>query len=121
MKNRLIACLLSAVILAAPITAQAGMVDNATLLSHEDRSIPMNQVETFMAQEEVRTQLEALGVDPAVAAERIAALPDSQLRQLALDIDNAPAGSGALGLVATVLVIVLLLEILGLTDMSSKI
>lgn len=78
-------------------------------------------VETFIAREEVRSQMQTMGLDPTLAAERVASLTDSQLQQLALNIQNAPAGSGALGIVISVLVIILLLEILGITNISGKV
>lgn len=122
MKIRLVTtCILSAAIIAAPMTLHADMVSTSQLLAHEERSARMELVETYMAREEVRSQMESMGVDPALAAERVAALTDSQLQQLAFNIENAPAGSGALGIVVTVLVIILLLEILGITNISSKV
>lgn len=122
MKNQFaITCLLSAAIAAAPLTLHAGMVDTPTMLNQEARSSQVELLETFLAREEVRSQMEAMGVDPAMAAERVASLTDSQLQQLALNIQNAPAGSGAIGLVVGVLVIILLLEILGITNISSKV
>lgn len=121
MNNRfLMSCMLSAAIVAAPMALHADMVDTPTILSHEERSTQMELVETFMARDEVRSQMEAMGVESGLAAERVASLTDSQLQRLAMNIENAPAGSGALGIVVTVLVIIVLLEILGITNMSSK-
>ena len=122
MKNRFVmTCMLSAAIVTAPMTLHADMVDTPTMLSQAERSTQVELVETFMAREEVRSQMEAMGLDSALAAERVASLTDSQLQQLALNIQNAPAGSGALGVVVAVLVIILLLEILGITNISGKV
>lgn len=122
MKNRFVmACLLSATIIVAPMALHAEMVDSHTILSQEERSNQVQMVETFIAREEVRSQMQTMGLDPTLAAERVASLTDSQLQQLALNIQNAPAGSGALGIVISVLVIILLLEILGITNISGKV
>jgi hypothetical protein len=122
MKNRFVmTCILSVTIAVAPMTLHADMVDTPSMLSHKERSTQVELVETFIAREEVRSQMEAMGVNPALAAERVASLTDSQLQQLALNIQNAPAGSGVLGVVIAVLVIILLLEILGITDVSGKV
>jgi len=122
MKNRfVISCMLSAAIVIAPAALHADMVGTSQLLAQEARSSQIEMVETFMAREEVRQQMQSMGVDPAMAADRVAAMTDSQLQQLAANIQNAPAGSSALGIVAGVLVIILLLEILGITNISSKI
>lgn len=122
MKNRFVmTCILSAAIAVAPMTLHADMVDSLAMLSQEERSTQVERVESFIAREEVRNQMKSLGLDPALAAERVASLTDSQLQQLALDIQNAPAGSDALGVVVVVLVIILLLEVLGVTNMSNKV
>lgn len=122
MNNRFVfTCMLSVAIITAPMTLYADMVNTTGLLTHEVRSTQVELVETFLAREEVRSQLESQGVNPALASERVAALTDSQLQQLALNIQDMPAGSGALGIIAVVLVIIILLEILGITNVSSKI
>jgi hypothetical protein len=121
MKYRLLmSCMLSAAIVCAPVTLRAEMVTTPTLLNQAERSSQVALVETYLAREEVRLQMEAMGVDPVLAAERLASLTDVQLQQLSLNIQEAPAG-GALGVVIAVLVIILLLEILGITNMSHKI
>jgi hypothetical protein len=129
MKTRfLITCMLSTALVAVtPLTLHADMVDTSRMLATEqglfqgDRDAQSELVMSFMARDEVRNQLESLGVDPAMAAERVAGLTDSQLQQLAGKIQDMPAGSGALGIVLAVLVIILLLEILGITNISSKV
>lgn len=122
MNNRfVIAVMLSTILAVAPLTLQAGMVGTDQLLAQQERSAHMTLVNTYMSSEKVRSQMESMGVDPALAIERVAALTDSQLQQLAFNIDKAPAGSDALGLVVTVLVIILLLEILGITNISNKV
>lgn len=114
-------CILSLAIVAAPMTLHADMVSTNQLLTSEERSSQIELVETFMAREEVRNQMESLGVDPALAVERVASMTDSQLQQLAFNIESMPAGSGGLGVVIAVLVIILLLEILGITNISGKV
>ena len=123
MKIRLvITSLLSAVMIAvAPITLHADMVGTTQLLTQQERSVQVDLVESFMAREEVRDQMESLGVDPQLASERVAGMTDSQLQQLAANIQDMPAGSGVLGVVVIVLVIIILLEILGFTNISGKV
>lgn len=119
---------LAALILAvAPLALHAEMVGTSALLASEaGRQQSGHRVDGAPhtmnpAREEVRGQLVALGVAPSVAAERAAALTDSQLQELSRRMHELPAGSGALGIVVSVLVIILLLEILGITDVSSKV
>jgi len=121
MKQRLlINCMLSAAIVCAPLTLRAEMVTTPEILNQVERSAQVEMVETYLAREEVRLQMEGMGVDPVLASERLASLTDAQLQQLSLNIQEAPAG-GALGVVIAVLVIILLLEILGITNISHKV
>lgn len=115
-------CLLSlTMITVAPMAAHADMLSTSMILSEAERSARVELVENYLDREDVRSQMEAMGVDPSLAAERVAALTDGQLQQLALNIENAPAGSGDLGIVIAVLVILLLLEILGVTNIFRRV
>jgi len=122
MNNRLMSvAVLSAALILSPLVVQAEMVNTAQMLAAESRQTQIGQIENYLARDEVRGQLEQMGVDPLEASERVAALTDSQLQQLALNIETMPAGSDALGILVTVLVVILLLEILGITNVSARI
>lgn len=115
-------CLLSiSLITLAPASVHADMLSTSMILSEAERSARVDMVESYLDREDVRSQMEAMGVDPALAAERVAGLTDGQLEQLALNIETAPAGSGELGIVITVLVILLLLELLGVTNIFRRV
>lgn len=109
-----------ALIFTTSMPAYAGMIGTGEALAQEARSAHVAQVQAFVERDEVRGQLEAMGVDPAHATERVAAMTDSELQQLATNIEELPAG-GVLGVVVVVLVILLLLEILGVTNIFSKV
>jgi hypothetical protein len=64
------------------------------------------------AREDVRTALLAQGIDPAEAQARIESLTDSELSQIASQIDKLPAAGDGLGLVIAVLIIVLLVIVI---------
>lgn len=116
-----ITCLLTlSLIAAAPMVLHADMLGTSQLLTQSERDARVELVESYMDRDEVRSQMEAMGVDPALAVERVAGLTDSQLQQLALNIENAPAG-GALGVILTVLLILLLLEILGVINIFNRV
>ena len=103
-----------------PMSAQADMLSTSMMLAEVERSARVEMVENYMAREDVRSQMEAMGVDPALAAERVAGMTDSQLQKLALSIESDPAASGDLGIVIAVLVILILLEILGVTNLFGR-
>ena len=113
----------AAVLVLAPLTVHAEMVDTSTMLALEQAQVGyvLPGAASAIDRAQLHEQLEALGVSPALAAERIAAMTDAQLQQLSAGLQDMPAGSGALGVVATVLVIILLLEILGITNISRRV
>ena len=91
--------------------AQAGMVGTAQVVQFGGHSDEM------VAQREwIRGQLEAHGVEAAEAASRVASLSDEQVRQLREGFDEAPAGAGAVGLVAFIFVVLVITDLTGYTD-----
>ena len=89
------------------LPANAGMIatdgDRAHIFSVLDR-------------DEVRTQLEARGVNPADVKARVAAMSDEEAAQLAGQIDSLPTGGAdVLGVVLAVFIILLITDILGFT------
>lgn len=121
--GRVLASLLVAALLWAGALvpgAQAAVVaSEAALATSPSGDGERARVATFLAREDVRSQLEALGVDPDQARERVALLTDEEATQVAGQIDQLPAGGGAglaLGITALVLVIILILELAGVID-----
>jgi len=62
----------------------------------------------YLAREDVRAALAAQGLDPEEAQARMASLSDGEVRQIAGQLDQLPAGGDGLGIIIAVLVIVLL-------------
>lgn len=75
---------------------------------------------SFMAREDVRNKLVALGVNPDDAANRIAALTDQEVSQLQNRINDLPAGSGVLAVLGIVLVVLIVLELVGVTNVFNR-
>lgn len=73
-------------------TAGAGMIgaDRAVTPSTQaDRALVLS----VLNRADTATALQAQGVDPAQARERVAVMSDQEVRQLASDINSAPAGA----------------------------
>ena len=68
----------------------------------------------------MREQFVALGVDPAQVESRVAALTDSELRTLAGQIADMPAGGDALAVIGIVFLVLLILEAVGVIDIFKK-
>ncbi len=116
-------CIASALIIATslsglPLTAQAGIVTTGEFISssraptaHPDRE----RVSRFLVRDDVRQALQAQGVSPQAAVERVQAMSDAEVEQLAGRIDQAPAGGDVLGVLFTVFIVLLVTDIMGLT------
>jgi hypothetical protein len=77
-------------------------------------------VNSVLAREDLKTALISQGIDIKEAEARIFSLTDAEIVSLADQIEKAPAGGGAVGIIvgaAVVAIIVLLItDILGFTD-----
>ncbi|MEZ5566481.1 MAG: PA2779 family protein [Gammaproteobacteria bacterium] len=103
-------------------TASAGVIGTADYLAAEARAGHLADINAALNRDDVRTQLIALGVDPVDAAGRVAALSDSELADVAQQIDTLPAGGdGLLAVIGIVFIVLLILEITGVTDIFKKI
>ena len=118
-----VAAVVSATLLAASLqsAANAGVISTEQYLTARDREATRVRISAVLAREEVRQQLEQYGVDPAAADERVAALTDQELEQLATDLDNMPAGGSLLAVVGVAFIVLLILELVGVIDIFNKI
>jgi hypothetical protein len=112
--------LLATSLVLSTMPARAEMIGTAALLAPSAEA-QRDRVDAFMARDDVRRQLEALGVDPAEAAQRVAGLTDAELQSLSGHIDSLPAGAGAVELVLIIILILLILELAGAIDIFKKI
>jgi hypothetical protein len=100
--------------------ANAALVSTEQVLARTDGAGDRTRVLAFLERAEVREQIVALGVDPNEAAARVRALSDAQVRDIAGQLDQVPAGQSAVGaVVGAILIIFLVLlvtDLLGLTD-----
>jgi hypothetical protein len=115
--------LLSAAMVAASMqsAAYAGMISTEQLIGVIDREAAIARIDAVLAREEVRDELERLGVDSVQASERVAALTDQELQVLAADLENMPVGGDALAIVGIVFLVLLILELVGVIDIFNKI
>lgn len=105
----------------APLGAlQAALVTTDQALEQSSSEADRARVLDFLSRDDVRQQFERLGIDPAEATERVQALSDAELRQIAGRLDELPAGEGTIAVIvgaALVIFLVLLItDLLGLTN-----
>lgn len=96
--------------------ANAAMVGTESAVSAEQRADRVSEIQSWMMQGEVQEQLVAMGVEPADAAERVAGMTDAELRMLHGKIESLPAGAGAIEVIGIVFVVLLILELVGVTN-----
>jgi hypothetical protein len=115
--KRLIASFLivSTTCLGLPLTAQAGIVSTDDAATTSSSTGARERISAFLQRDDVATAIQAQGVTSQAALERVNAMTDAEVAQLAQRIDQAPAGGEILGLLFTVFIILLVTDILGLT------
>ena len=96
--------------------ANAGVIGTQTALDQQARTAQVAQVQALLAQDAVQEQMIALGVDPAAAQARVASLTDAELAQMQGQLEELPAGGGVLAVLGIVFVVLLVLELLGVTN-----
>ncbi|NIR27919.1 MAG: PA2779 family protein [Gammaproteobacteria bacterium] len=116
--KRLIVSLLSISFVIAHLpAAQARIIGTESAIEAQQREQRIERVSALLAREDVRAQLVEMGVDPETAQERVASLTDSELRMLDQHIEKLPAGgSDVLIIVGAVFVVLLVLELIGVTN-----
>ena len=90
--------------------AQAEMVSTEMALSkyaaQADRDFLLSEIQ----RDEVRTEIEKLGVDTAEAEARLAALTDAEIKTMVAQMDEGSAGAGFVGTIATIFIILLVTD-----------
>jgi hypothetical protein len=123
MRNRIFvyALCLALLNLASPPVAQAALVGTLQAVEASGtRAQDLAVVNSALAREQVRGQMAAMGVDPAVVDARVARLTDSELRSLAERMEQMPAGGDALAIIGIVFVVLIILELVGVIDIFKK-
>lgn len=100
--------------------ATAEMISTESALAAEKRNVLISDAEAFVLQEEVSAQFSRLGVDKDQVMARIRAMTNDELAILAREMDSMPAGAGAIEVIGIVFLILLILELVGITDIFKK-
>jgi hypothetical protein len=101
--------------------AHAGVIGTHQVVQGAEHAAQIEKLQTLIASEQVSSQLVALGVDPAWAAERVASLTPEELASLDGQLEQLPAGGSLLAVIGIVFVVLLILEITGVIDIFKKV
>ena len=116
--RRFVASILCVAILnlSSPLVAQAGVIGTLQAVESQHRAADLAVVNSALAREQVRAELGTMGVDATAVEARLGAMTDAELRSLAGEIENLPAGGDALAVIGIVFLVLLILEAVGVLD-----
>lgn len=116
---RLLITIFALEVLSTP--AYATMISTGDAIRSNMTPADRVRVSKFLARDDVTQQLKKYGVDPVDVQARVAALTDEEIGQLNSQIDNLPAGAGVVWIVGAVFVVLLILELVGVTNVFTAI
>ena len=94
----------------------AAIVSTSDLFATEQSKIGKEYLLNSLEREEVRTALSIQGVDLEMARQRVSIMTDEEVRALNQKMDEMPAGSGVVGALLLVFLVLLFTDIMGWTD-----
>ena len=80
-----------------------------------------SDVRNSLARDDVRQAMLRLGADPLQADARVASLSDAEVMKLQGQLDRLPAGGDALAVVGVVFIVLLILELTGVTNIFNRV
>lgn len=105
--------------------ARAGLVTTAQVVEQRTAASDRERLAAILVRDDVRQQMEALGVDRDEALARLASLSDQEVQQIAGQIDELPAGQsvlvGVLVVAGIVLLALVITDLLGITNVFAVI
>jgi hypothetical protein len=100
--------------------ARAGLVTTEQVVEQRSAASDRERLTATLLRDDVRQQMEALGVDRDEALARLAGLSDQEVQQIAGRIDQLPAGQnvlvGVLVIAGVVFIVLVIMDLLGVTD-----
>jgi hypothetical protein len=100
--------------------ARAGLVTTEQVVAERTAASDRERLVAVLLRDDVRQQMEALGVDRDEAIARLASLSDAEVQQIAGQIDALPAGQGVIETIiivaGVVLIGLIITDLLGITN-----
>jgi hypothetical protein len=115
MNKFLKASIVSSILILGMSQATAAVFSSEQVMANQQFNFNKQQVLSYVDSAEVQNKLIELGVSPADAKQRIANMTAEELSALNSQMNEMPAG-GIVGIVLTVMVVVVVTDLMGLTD-----
>ena len=84
--------------------SQAAMVSTSDVINLDGTTYTTQDLQTALATEELKQQLDSLGVDATELNDRIASLTVEEIQQLNVELEQQAAGAGVLGILLTIFI-----------------
>ncbi len=97
-------------------TSGAAMIGTQQVVQSEARDASVMRVQTILTRADVASQMVAFGVDPLAVQSRVGNMTDAELFALEGRLDQQIAGGDAVGVIGVVFLVLLILELVGVTD-----
>lgn len=96
--------------------AYGGLINTEAVIDAERGQQNRAHVRSVLQREDIKTYLEARGVDAAEAQARADSLTDAELQALAGRLEGLPAGAGLLEVALIAFIVLVITDALGYTD-----
>lgn len=94
----------------------AAMVSTDNAIQTQQIQMDRAEILDLFAQDKLRAQLTQMGVDADKASERVANMTDAEIAQLNDRLKDMPAGEGVGTVLVVVLIVFVITDVLGATD-----
>ncbi len=99
----------------------AAIVSSGDMMSAQQDQFDRDQLKTLMSRDDLREQLVDLGVDVDAAIARVDSMTDGEVQLLSAKMDEMPAGSGFIETAVLAFLVLVVLEVTGVTDLLPNI
>jgi uncharacterized membrane protein len=98
------------------VSAQAGVVSTQQVITENSVAYDKQALEELISSDDMRSKLVDMGVSPDVVEKRINSMTPIELAELNQNLEETPAGQGALGILALVFVAFMITDAMCATD-----
>lgn len=99
----------------------AAMIGSQQVIQSEARDARIDRVAAILSREDVARQLVTFGVDPLAVQSRVGNMTDAELLELEGNLDQHVAGGDAIAIIGVVFLVLMILEVVGVTDIFKKV
>lgn len=101
--------------------SMADIISTQDLIDNEHRRATITRMESILARDDVAEQLIAFGVQPEAVVDRLNNMTHAELLALDGSFDKHISGGDAVSIIGAVFLVLLVLELVGVTDIFKAI